>query len=438
MNAVLQLAPHSLDSERSVLGSLLIDNARWDDVSERVSEADFYRADHRTIYRAIADLNKSGAPFDVVTVSEYLERQGQLENAGGLAYLATIARDTPYTGNAGAYAGIVHEQAVKRGVMRIGAKLQEARGDAEAVDTAIRELMALENVGRDWEHSALDMVKRATDEMDTLNQAGTHIIGVRTGLSELDDRLGGFHKGDLVIVGARPAVGKTALMLNWAARCEAAAGVISSEQPSEQLAMRLISLEGSISVHKMRRGKLETDDDWKRVTVGGGRTAKLPLWVNDNPGLHLGDLQRQARKWKHQRDIKILFIDYVQRIKADENRSSIREGVIEVVRGLKSLARELSIPVVALAQVNRDVDKRDNKRPNMGDLQESGAIEQEADQIVMLYRDDAYDEHSPQRGIAELNVAKNRHGPTGMIRVAWHDEFMRFGDLAPRDAWSPP
>lgn len=437
MNAVLQMVPHSLDSERSVLGSLLLDNSVWDDVSERVSEADFYRADHRTIWRAIADLNKSGAPFDVVTVSEYLQRQGQLENAGGLTYLATIARDVPYTGNAKSYAGIVHERAVKRGAMRIGALLQEAHGDAEAVTKAIRELMALEQVGRDWEHSAAQMVSAATDTLDTINTAGTHILGIKTGLAELDDKLGGLHGGDLIVVGARTSVGKTSMMLNWGANAEVPVGVISAEQPSEQLAMRLIGMQGGASVHKMRRGKLD-EADWKRVFNGGALTSKLPMWVNDKPSLSLSDLQRQARKWKHQRKIRALYVDYLQRIQPDDAKANIREGVISICHGLKSLARELNIPVVALAQVSREVDKRENKRPGMSDLQESGAIEQDADQIMLLYRDDVYFPDSNDRGICEVNVAKNRHGPTGLIKVSWNEELMRFGTLAPRDQWSPP
>jgi replicative DNA helicase len=425
------MIPHSVEAEQSVLGSLLLDNALFDDIAERLSAEDFYRADHRTIWQACAELRKQTVPFDAVTLAEHFQRNG-IETVG-LAYLATITRDTPTTTNALAYAKIVRERSISRGAQRIAEELRTAVADSdpEAVDKAIRALMALETVGRDWEHSAHDMMSAAIDHLDTINQAGTHIIGVRSGLRDLDDRLGGFHDGDLIVIGARPAVGKTALLLNMAVSCEVPAGVISAEQPSEQLAFRIIGREGKVSVHNMRRGKLSSDD-WQRVAAGTGVGAKLPLWTNDKPGMTIGELGRQARKWKHQRGIKALYVDYLQRIGADDKRLPIRERTIEVTRDLKSLARELNIPVIALAQVVRAVDQREDKRPHMSDLQESGAIEQEADQIIMLYRADAYDitndPHCPP-GTAELNIEKNRHGPTGRIPVSWQAEFMRFGDL---------
>lgn len=422
-------APHSPEAEQSVIGSLILDNALFDDVAERLSEDDFYRADHRTIFAAMGELRKQGVPFDAVTLAEYFERR-KIETIS-LAYLATITRDTPTTVNALAYAQIVREKSMSRGALKISAELANGVKDSDpaAVDKAIRSLMALEQVGRDWEHSAHDMMTAAVDHLDTIHQAGTHIIGVSSGLRDLDDRLGGFHDGDLIVIGARPAVGKTALLLNMAISCGVGAGVISAEQPSEQLALRIISREGRVSVHNMRRGKF-SPDDWQRVAAGTGVGAKLPLWVNDKPGMTIGELGRQARKWKHQRGIKALYVDYLQRIGADGGRNTIREATIEVTRGLKSLARELNIPVITLAQVVRAVDQREDKRPHMSDLQESGAIEQEADQIIMLYRDDAYYPDSLDAGKAELNVEKNRHGPTGRITVAWHGEFMRFGDLA--------
>jgi replicative DNA helicase len=407
----------------------MLDNALFDDVAERLSEDDFYRADHRTIFAAMGELRKQGVPFDAVTLAEYFERR-KVETIG-LAYLATITRDTPTTVNALAYAQIVRDRSMSRGALKISASLADAVNNSNpaAVDTAIRALMALEQVGRDWEHSAHDMMTAAVDHLDTIHQAGTHIIGVSSGLMDLDDRLGGFHDGDLIVIGARPAVGKTALLLNMAVASGVGAGIISAEQPAEQLALRVISREGSVSVHNMRRGKL-SQSDWQRVAAGTGIAAKLPLWVNDKPGMTIGELGRQARKWKHQRGIKALYVDYLQRIGADGGRNTIREATIEVTRGLKSLARELNIPVITLAQVVRAVDQREDKHPHMSDLQESGAIEQEADQIIMLYRGEPYNDPLCPPGVAHLDVAKNRHGPTGLFKIAWNGEFMRFGDLA--------
>ncbi|HEY1772464.1 MAG TPA: replicative DNA helicase [Gammaproteobacteria bacterium] len=447
MNAVrqanIQQPPHSIEAEQSVLGGLLLDNARWDDAVEHVGEDDFYRADHRLIWRAIAACHQNNVPVDSVTLSELLQRRGQLESAGGLAYLATLVRDTPTAENVGPYARIIREKSNARQALGIAGRLRESvtAEDDDAIDNAIKALMSLNQSQERHEYGIAEVMSKSLDSLDRLHAAEGRLVGVSSGLSDLDACLGGFQPSDLIIVGARPSLGKTALLLNFAARCGVPSGIMSAEQGHEQIGIRFIAINGHVSVHRMRTANLN-DDDWKRISAGSSATAKLQIWLNDQASPTLSDVVRQARKWKHQYGIKVLYLDYLQRIRSDNPKLNFRERTADVVMGLKSLARELGIPIVALAMVNRDVDKRDDKRPFMSDLKEAGDIEQEADQILMLYRHEVYfpnDEAS--KGIAEINVGKNRHGPIGVIRFAWLADYMRFENLAkeaPRDAWSPP
>lgn len=439
MSAVLRLH-QSLEAEQAVLGGLMLVSTRWDDVASRVSAEDFARADHRLIFTAMQELARQDIGFDAVTLAEELQKQGSLEDAGGLAYLATLARDTPTAANVHSYAEIVRQRSQVRRALRIAETLKsELNGqDGAAVDNAIRALMELGQSAKDSEYSIKQVMSEAVTELDRLNQAQGKLVGVSSGLAELDRCLGGFQPGDLITIGARPSAGKTALLLNIAARCEVPCGIISAEQSRVQLGLRLIAINGRVSVHKMRTADLK-DEDWQRVTVGSSLAVKQPLWINDKPAPLISEVMRQARKWKQQQGMQILLVDYIQRLKADNVQLNFRERVTEATQALKQLARELNIPVVALAMVNRQVENREDKRPGLSDFKESGAIEEESDQVLSLYRHEVYHPDDAQhQGIAEVNVLKNRHGPIGLIKCAWRKDYMRFEDLAPRDQWSGP
>ena len=280
------------------------------------------------------------------------------------------------------------------------------------------------------EHTIVEAMGEALNDIDEALQSGG-LVGVNTGLPDLNDCLGGFYKSDLIVIGARPSVGKTCFALNIADRCGVPCGLISGEQASNQIGLRMMAISGRVSAHNMRRAKLD-ESEWAKLTNVLSKTKTKRMWIYDKPGPDINDVARQARKWKHSNDISILFVDYLQKIrgpKGGKKDNGRIDEVAEVARSLKDIARELNIPVVALAQVNRDVEKRQDKRPTMSDLANSGEIEREADQIITLYRDEVYEPDSKYAGICEASVVKNRHGPTGVIKLAWSKEFMRFDGL---------
>lgn len=419
--------PHSIEAEQAVIGGILLDNERMDDALELIRGDDFFQLGHRYIFEEMHALSVLGADFDAVILSEHLQAKNQLAEAGGLAYLATLTRDTPTSANVRAYAKIVLERSKARRTMVIGQRLvRDAQMDAEAGGIAIRELLELNEDRRQREHQASDMVSAAWDVIDASTNAKDGLVGVNTGFKTLNRKLGGFHPGDLIVVGARPAIGKTAFIANTSIRSGVPNGIISTEQPHQQLGMRMLALQGMVSVHRMRVGKL-TEDDWKKLTASAAEVAQASLWINDKPFQHLSDIIRQARKWKVRHDIQTLYVDYIQRIEGDDPRLSLRERVGEVVKGLKNIARELNMPVVALAMVRREVELRDDKVPGLSDFKESGEIEQEADIAITLHRDGAYDPDK-EDGTCVINVCKNRHGPTGRFDMAWNGEYMRFDD----------
>jgi replicative DNA helicase len=427
----MKVPTHSVEAEQAVLGGLMLDNSKWDDVSRRIGADDFYRADHRLIFTAMVESYRAGIPMDAVTLAETMQNQNTLPQAGGLAYLAVLSRDTPTAANAAAYADIVRQRSDRRRMVQIAEKLRsDANGaDEHAADNAILALMELTKQATNHEYDSKQMMRIALDELDTIVHSKGQLVGVSSGLKALDECLGGFQKGDLIVVGARPAMGKTAFMLNISSACSEPCGIISSEQGVMQVGMRLISINGRVSVHKMRTGDLE-ERDWKSILVGSTASIQRTLLLNDKPSITLTDLHRQARKWKSQNGLGLLLVDYIQKIKSDNPKLDTRERVTETTQGLKEIARELDVPVVALAMVSRKVEERENKRPGMSDFKESGAIEEEADQVLTLYRDEVYNKGTQDKGIAEINVLKNRHGPLGLIEAVWREDCMRFENKA--------
>lgn len=413
-----------IECEFAVLGGLLMDNSRLPEVDLDLS--DFAVDQHRDIFEAIQALIADGKNADLLTVADHLERH--IPGRGWLSTVGLIVNNTPSAANAGSYAKVVKEESVRRRALRVARNLEEtlAEEGLEAVDTAIRELMLLSAPRRNFECDVRDAVAAAIDEVDEAFKAKGP-IGIPTGLKDLDDCIGGLRSPDLIVIAARPSVGKTALLLNLADNSNRPAGVISAEQGRAQVGLRLIAKNGNLNAYRLRIGKVD-DADWPRVTHAVGVLSERKIRINDRPNPTIEEVMRQARKWKFQYDIQSLYVDYIQRIRALP-KAPRHEQVGFVALSLKELARELSIPVIALAQVNRNVEERQNKRPTMADLKDSGSIEQEADTVITLYRDEVYDENSENKGIAELNVLKNRHGPTGLIRCVWRAESMTFHNL---------
>jgi replicative DNA helicase len=426
--------PQNLDAERAVIGGILLSPDAIDLVSGKLSESDFFVPAHRLIWRAACELIARGQPCDAVTLGEWFDTTGESEAVGGGAYVIELASTTPSAANIASYAAIVRSKAILRRVVEVGQRLQReamAADDGLAVaDSGVRDLMELSGSQRDHDHTLAEAIKEAHREVVAAYESRGALRGITCGIERLDQRLGGFHRGDLIIFGARPSIGKTAKMMNMADAATKAGhrvGIISGEQPAVQLAQRLIAMNGPLPAEILRNGQFE-EDHWSRYTqaVSNLRNERS-AWVYDRSAPTLDELCRVARGWKRRHRIEALYVDYIQRIRVPGRDR--HEEVGECARTLKDLARDLDIPVISLAQVKASVDQRSDKRPDIGDLANSDELTREADIIVMLYRDEVYNPDTEDKGIAELNVEKNRHGPTGMIKCAWLGESMRFCNL---------
>lgn len=418
--------PYSQQAETAVLGAILQNPQILEGME--LGADDFYAQRNRTIYAAITDMAAMGLPIDVVTVAETLEAKNEIERVGGIPYLVDL-RDHCVISNASSYAKIIVDHAKARHIRKIASSMLDVDGSnwQGIMDVAVKSLMETEGVSQSNDATLHVALQEAVATITKAHEADG-LVGVDTGLEKLNKLLGGFHDSDLVVIGARPAMGKTSFLLHLAKCANVPAGLISAEQPRDQVAIRLIASDGKIVGNKLRNADL-VDGDWARVTGAIGRMRDKQLYINDKSAISITEVMRQARKWKRSHGIKVLYIDYMQRLKPVDKNLPKHEQIGEIAIALKELARELQIPVVALAQVNRAVEQRSDRRPRMGDLKHSGEIEQEADAIIMLYRDEVYNEMTPDSGIAELLIDKNRHGPTGFIKVAWIGEYMSFGDL---------
>ncbi len=435
MTGFLKVPPHAIEAEQAVLGGLMLDPRSYDRIADRLSESDFYRRDHAMIFRAIGDLTSQREAADAVTLADWFEAKGIAELVGGSRYILELANTTPSAANIGSYARIVRAKSQLRLVIDAATNACAMAFDPDAepavvVDGAVRALMGIGKAHTDHEMTMREALRRLSDRMVKLHASGGALPGIPSGIAELDDKLGGFQEGDLILIPARPSMGKTSLLgfsVAHAASKGFPVGLISGEQPGEQIALRLVSARSKIDAHRIRNAHLE-DHEWPRLTNANADLAVLPLWIYDRSAPTIDELKRVARKWKQDHSIRALYVDYAQRI---EGKGRTRyEQVSEVARELKTLARDLNIPVIALAQVGRDVEKRNDKRPGLGDISDSGELEKEADQVVMLYRDDYYHAESADKGIAELIVEKNRHGATGVVKVGWDAAHMDFYDLA--------
>jgi replicative DNA helicase len=434
----VRMPPQSVEAEQSVLGGLMLDTHAWDRVADKIAEADFYRKEHRLIYRAIAALAEDNNPADVVTVSEWLDKNHELANAGGLSYLASLANNTPSAANISAYANIVRERALLRNLIHASNRIAqsayhtEGRSAGDVLDFAEKSIFDISEQGahrRGGFTPLKTLLTSAVDRIDELFRSESPITGISTGFKDLDDMTSGLQRGDLIIVAGRPSMGKTSLAMNIAENAavgtKAPVAIFSMEMPGEQLAMRMMASLGRINAHKVRTGKLD-DDDWPRLTHAIGLLAEAPMFIDDTPALTPLELRARARRLKREHGLGLIVVDYLQLMQAPESSENRATEISGITRSLKGLAKELSVPVIALSQLNRSLEQRPNKRPVMSDLRESGAIEQDADVIFFIYRDEVYNEDSPEKGSAEIIIGKQRNGPTGKVKLTFLGEYTRF------------
>ena len=440
----LKVPPHSVEAERAVLGGLMLDNSTWEQVGDRLRAEDFYRRDHQLIFAALTDQAERAAPFDVVTVGDWLKARGELEAAGGMAFLIGLARDTPSAVNVRAYADIVAERAMLRDLIRAGGEIAgaayatEGRKLVEIIDEAERRVFEIAERGtrrRQGFQAVRSLLKDTVDRLYELQASKSHITGLPTGIADFDDRTAGLQPGDLIIIAGRPSMGKTSLAMNIAENAAISerrtTAIFSMEMAAVQLTMRLVSSLGRIDQTRLRSGRLE-DEEWPRVTSVIELMSDAPLYVDDSAALSPTELRARARRLKREAGgLSLIIIDYLQLMQVPGTRENRATEISEISRSLKALAKELEVPVVALSQLNRGVEQRPNKRPVMSDLRESGSIEQDADLIAMLYRDEYYNENSADKGLAEIIIAKQRNGPTGTVKAAFLERYTRFESYIP-------
>lgn len=435
----LKVPPHSLQAEQSVLGGLMLDNQTWDTVSGRVGEEDFYRKEHRLIFRAIAELSAKDQPFDVITLSEVLRGRNQLDDAGGMGYLGAIAKEVPSAANIVAYADIVRERSVLRQMIHVGTEIANSGFQPEGRDAAALLEEAEQQVFRIAEQrqrgtSGFRPIKTllagAIDRIETLFQQEGHITGLSSGFTDFDEMTSGLQPSDLIIVAGRPSMGKTTLAMNMAEnvaiKSQLPVAIFSMEMPGEQLALRMMSSLGRVDQHRVRTGKLE-DDEWPRLTSAINLLAETKLFIDDTAALSPTEVRSRSRRLMREHgQMGLIVLDYLQLMRSSGGAENRVAEISEISRSLKALAKELHVPVIALSQLNRNLEQRPNKRPVMSDLRESGSIEQDADIIVFIYRDEVYNEDSPEKGIAEVIIAKQRNGPIGTVRLTFLGQYTKF------------
>lgn len=419
----------SVQAEQGIICMAIRNNSRMQNCDLEPYEFESWQ--NQEIYRVIQSLVNAGKVADIVTVCEELETA--CPDQEFLPYIRKLVDDSWSINSFEQCCEIIRGDYRKLQAMEIANDLKrglESGDQSTAVDTAIQQLMSLNTIGRNFDHDMGAVMAAGIRMVDEAMDA-QGLIGIDTGLPDLNECLGGFHKTDLIVVGARPAMGKTAFMLNLALAAKKSVGIISAEQGHEQMGLRLISIEGSLDSQKLRTGGFY-DEEWDTLTKAVNRLKIKSIRVNDEPGISISKIIRQARDWKFKYGIEALYVDYLQKIRATDKRMKRHEQVGEVAGLLKNLARELEIPVIALAQVNRDCEKRPNKRPMNSDLADASEIEKEADEILFLYRDEVYNPDTQDKGIAEIDISKNRHGPTGMVRCVFIGKFMQFREIAPQ------
>ncbi|WP_071393128.1 replicative DNA helicase [Bacillus tuaregi] len=445
-----RLPPQNMEAEQAVLGAIFLEPSSLTLASEILIPEDFYRGAHQRIFDAMLSLNDKGEAVDLITITEELAAKKLLEDVGGFSYLSELAGSVPTAANIEYYAKIVEEKSILRRLIRTATNIaQEGYTREDEVDVLLSEaekdiLAVSQRKNSGAFHDIKDVLVRTYDNIEQMHNSAGEITGIATGFTELDKMTAGFQRNDLIIVGARPSVGKTAFALNISQSVATKTGenvaIFSLEMGAEQLVMRLLCAEGNIDAQRLRTGAL-TDEDWGKLTMAMGSLSNAGIFIDDTPGVRVQDIRAKCRRLKQEHGLGMILIDYLQLIlgsgRSGENR---QQEVSEISRSLKGLARELQVPVIALSQLSRGVEQRQDKRPMMSDIRESGSIEQDADIVAFLYRDDYYDKESENKNIIEIIIAKQRNGPTGTVSLAFVKEYNKFVNLERRfdDTGAPP
>ncbi len=426
----LKIPPHSIEAEQAVLGGLLLDAGAWDQIADRIKEVDFYRRDHGLIFQAISGLAAQTRPIDVITVSEVY---------ADLAYLGALAKNTPSAANIVAYADIVKEKSLLRKLIEVGEEISElgfnSKGQIakELVDEAERKVFAIAEqklLGQHGIKTIAEVLTNTIERIELLSESDSPITGISSGFADFDKITSGLQRSDLIIVAGRPSMGKTTFAMNiaeWISmKSDKLVLIFSMEMPAEQLAMRMLSSLARIELQRIRNGQLH-DDDWPRLSSAIAMMASRKMFIDDSGSLSPIEVRARARRlMREQGEIGVIVVDYLQLMRVPGNNEHRAAEISEISRSLKTLARELNVPVVALSQLNRSLEQRTDRRPIMSDLRESGAIEQDADLITFIYRDEMYNKDTADKGTAEIIVAKQRNGPTGMMRLTFLGHYSRF------------
>jgi replicative DNA helicase len=440
-SAFERVPPQDLNAEQSVLGGMLLSKDAIADVVEILKGHDFYKPAHETIYQAILDVYAKGEPADPITIAAELTKRGEINKVGGAAYLHTLVQTVPTAANAEYYAEIVHERAVLRRLVEAGTRITQmgyaADDDVdEIVNRAQAEIYAVTEQRTSEDYLPLgDIMEGALDEIEAIGSRSGEMTGVPTGFTDFDALTNGLHPGQMIVIAARPAMGKSTLALDFARAAaikhNLPSVIFSLEMGRNEIAMRLLSAEARVALHHMRSGTM-TDEDWTRLARRMPDVSAAPLYIDDSPNLSMMEIRAKCRRLKQRNDLRLVVIDYLQLMQSGGSKraESRQQEVSDMSRNLKLLAKELEIPVIALSQLNRGPEQRTDKKPMVSDLRESGSIEQDADMVILLHREDAYEKESPRAGEADLIVAKHRNGPTATITVAFQGHYSRFVDMA--------
>jgi replicative DNA helicase len=444
----IRVPPHSVEAEQAVLGGLMLDNRTWDAIADRLVADDFYRRDHQVIFESIAELAAKSEPFDAVTLSEWLERKGLSEQTGGLAYLASLVRDTPSAANVKAYAEIVRERSTLRQLISVGGEIAASAYDpsgreaAEILDEAERRVLQIaesrNKTGSGFVHLRNDL-GAVIDRLDMLAQNKGQLTGLSTGFTRLDEMTAGLQKGDLIVIAGRPSMGKTTFALNIAENAafgpqKAKVGVFSMEMSREQLAFRMVSSLGRVDQSRLRIGNVD-DEEWARITMAIEMMKESNIHIDDTGALSPTEVRARARRLKREHGLDLIVLDYLQLMQVPGMKENRATEISEISRSLKALAKELAVPVIALSQLNRSVEQRTDKKPVSSDLRESGAIEQDADLIMMIYREEVYDKNTTRKGIADIIITKQRNGEIGEVQLTFLGKYTKFENYVPESAY---
>jgi replicative DNA helicase len=444
----IRVPPHSVEAEQAVLGGLMLDNRTWDAIADRLVADDFYRRDHQIIFESIAALAAKSEPFDAVTLSEWLERKGLSEQTGGLAYLAGLVRDTPSAANVKAYAEIVRERSTLRQLISVGGEIAASAYDpsgreaAEILDEAERRVLQIaesrNKTGSGFVHLRNDL-GAVIDRLDMLAQNKGQLTGLSTGFTRLDEMTAGLQKGDLIVIAGRPSMGKTTFALNIAENAafgpqKARVGVFSMEMSREQLAFRMVSSLGRVDQSRLRIGNVD-DEEWARITMAIEMMKESNIHIDDTGALSPTEVRARARRLKREHGLDLIVLDYLQLMQVPGMKENRATEISEISRSLKALAKELAVPVIALSQLNRSVEQRTDKKPVSSDLRESGAIEQDADLIMMIYREEVYDKNTTRKGIADIIITKQRNGEIGEVQLTFLGKYTKFENYVPESAY---